>query len=99
MRKIGAIAILAALALPGAASAQVSIDMSQVTCGQYLSLPPDDARLFSAWMSGWFSQKRGYGSISLENHATNVANMVKWCGMHKNAKVMSALEQFSAPKQ
>ena len=38
------------LVLPsGQVNAQVMIDMSRVTCGQYLAMPPDQARVFSAW--------------------------------------------------
>jgi HdeA/HdeB family len=40
--------------------AQYAINMSLVTCTQYLAMPPDRSRIFSAWMSGWFNQKTGY---------------------------------------
>ena len=40
---------------PMAANAQLTIDMSAITCGQYLAMPPAMSRDFSAWMSGWFS--------------------------------------------
>lgn len=96
--KIGAVAIGLMLA-PHAAVAQVAIDMSRVTCGEVLALPADDSRLFGAWLSGWIAQKRGWGSIDVNNHAENVANMTKWCTQHKNASVMQAAEQFTAPKR
>ena len=31
------------------------IDMSKVTCADYLAMPPDKSRTFSAWMSGYFT--------------------------------------------
>jgi hypothetical protein len=46
--------------LPCAANAQVMIDMARVNCADYLAMPPGNSRVLSAWMSGWFNQKRGY---------------------------------------
>jgi hypothetical protein len=99
MRYLQAALITVGLLAPGLAQAQVAIDMSRVTCGQLLALPADDARLFGAWMGGYFSQKRGYGSVDLENHAKSVANITAWCGSNQNATVMSALERFTAPQR
>ena len=45
----------AILLFPVAANAQLTIDMNNITCGQYLAMPPSQSRSFSAWMSGWFS--------------------------------------------
>jgi HdeA/HdeB family len=53
--------------------------MSLVTCTQYLALPPDRSRIFSAWMSGWFNQKTGYTYVNLEAYARNVENVEAWC--------------------
>jgi hypothetical protein len=45
--------------------AQVMIDMSKVTCADYLAMPSDKSRTFSAWMSGYFNQKLGYAPFRL----------------------------------
>ena len=47
--------------VPGHAQA---VNMTAVTCGQYLAMGPDQARVFSAWMSGWFNQRRGYAWVN-----------------------------------
>jgi len=55
--------------------AQYAVNMSLVTCTQYLALPPDRSPIFSAWMSGWFNQKTGYTYVNLEAYARNVENV------------------------
>lgn len=99
MKYLRAALITVGLIAPGITQAQVAIDMSRVTCGDFLALPADDARLFGAWMGGYFSQKRGYGSVDLENHAKSVANVTAWCQSNKSATIMSALTQFTAPQR
>ena len=61
-----ALGLLAGAAImPTAASAQVIIDMARVTCADYLAMTPEQSRVFSAWMSGYFNQKTGYVWIDL----------------------------------
>jgi acid stress chaperone HdeB len=53
-RIIVAAAVLgAACATP--ASAQVILDMSLITCKQFLEYPPERKDLVASWMSGYFS--------------------------------------------
>ena len=62
-----------------ASQAQYMVDMSLLKCGQYLAMPPDQSRIYAAWMSGWFNQKMGYTYINLEAYARNVENVKAWC--------------------
>jgi len=79
--------------LPSAAHAQLKVDMTLVTCAQYLAMPPEQAANFAAWMSGWFNQKNGYVWINLEAYARNVANVKAFCAANPNDTVMSALQR------
>ena len=64
---------------PSIAQAQIMIDMSRITCSEYFALPPNQARMLAAWMSGWFNQKMGYVWVDLDAYARNVANVRLWC--------------------
>jgi HdeA/HdeB family len=66
---------LAALVLPFGVSAQVMFATTRVTCANYLAMSPTDARLFSAFMSGWFNQKTGHVTVDLNQYEQNVANV------------------------
>jgi len=44
---VAAAVILGGIALPPTAGqAQLMVDMSKVTCGQYIAMPPDQSRIF-----------------------------------------------------
>ena len=84
---------LAGLVLPAAANAQVMYDTTRVTCGDYLAMSPADARLFSAFMSGWFNQKTGYVTVDLNAYERNVANVRSWCATNPKETVMNGLQR------
>lgn len=85
--------VCAVALLPAFAQAQVLVDMTRITCGEYVSLPPEQSRIFSAWMSGWFNQKTGYAWVDLNAYERNVANVKQYCATAPRDMVMSALER------
>jgi HdeA/HdeB family len=78
--------------LPVAANAQLTIDMNNITCGQYLAMSPSQSRSFSAWMSGWFSYQLSKETIDLLTHEKNIANVKAWCQYHPQETVMAGLK-------
>ncbi len=97
-RKLVWYLLFAATILPSTAGAQVMIDMSRMTCADYLALPPDQSRIFAAWMSGWFNQKTGYVWINLEAYARNVASVTQWCAANPQELVMTGLTRATTAK-
>ena len=65
--------------LPVAPHAQLTIDMNNIKCDQYLAMSPSESRSFSAWMSGWFSHQLSKTTTDLITHEKNVANVKAWC--------------------
>lgn len=92
MRKPAFAFALAISLFPCTGHAQVTRDMTRVTCATYLAMSPSEARFFSAWMSGWFNQKYGYITVGLDDFAKNVASVRQWCTTKPDATIMSALE-------
>lgn len=87
---------LAAITSSSVAQAQLMINMSLVTCAQYLAMPPDQSRVFSAWMSGWFNQKTGYAWININAYARNIENVKAFCASNPGELVMTSLERSTA---
>ena len=85
--------MLAVMAVPPASQAQILVNMSLLTCGQYLEMSPDQSRIYSAWMSGWFNQKHGYTYINFEAYVKNVENVKAWCAANPRELVMTGLER------
>jgi hypothetical protein len=91
-RLLTALAVCGALA-PVAGHAQVKIDMTKITCGEVLAMPPEDQSDFSALMSGFFSQKSGRTFIDVGLFQKNVASVLDWCAANKSESVMAGLQR------
>ena len=89
---------IAGAMVPSLAHAQLKIDMNLVTCGQYMSMPPEQAANFAAWMSGWYNQKQGYKWINLQAYQRNVTNVRAYCATNPNDKVMAVLQRATTQK-
>lgn len=93
MRKLILGLAVAMIVAPGSGQAQVTVDMTRVTCANYLAMAPDRARIFSAWMSGWFNQKFGYVTVGFNDFAKNVASVRQWCTGSPGETIMAGLER------
>ena len=93
MRKLIICAALAAIIAPVSSHAQMTLDMTRVTCADYLAMPPDRSEVFSAWMSGWFNQRFGYVTVGMADFARNIDSVKRWCTTNPQRTIMAALEQ------
>jgi hypothetical protein len=84
--------------LPVTGNAQVTIDMSSVACAQYLAMPPDQARDFAAWMSGWFNHKSGYVWVDLTAYQQNIVKVRALCAERPTDTVMSVLQRATGTR-
>jgi HdeA/HdeB family len=98
MRRSLISAALAISLLPVAANAQLTINMNQIKCDQYLAMSPDMSRDFSAWMSGWFSYQTRRTFVDLSLHQKNIANVKAWCQYHPQESVMTGLQNAIKPE-
>ncbi|WP_395667182.1 HdeA/HdeB family chaperone, partial [Methylocella sp.] len=78
------------------AQAQITYDVTKVTCEDYLAMPPQVSHDFSAWMSGWFNQKNNNATVNFDGFAQNVENVKKWCGTNPKASVFDGLTRAAA---
>jgi hypothetical protein len=85
--------VIAACFLPAGAKAQLTVEMANIRCEQYLAMAPAQSRDFSAWMSGWYSYKIDKSWVDLVAHQKNIANVQAWCRYHLKETVMSGLEK------
>jgi acid stress chaperone HdeB len=88
--------VLSAFAFATIANAQVTIEMRNIKCQQYLALTPAQSAAFSAWMSGWYSYKIGKTWVDLVAYRKNIANVQAWCRYHPQETVMSGLDKSAA---
>jgi hypothetical protein len=96
MKKAFSVILFAAVILPSTAQGQLIIDMNRLTCAQFLAMSPQQARIYSAWMSGWFNQKTGYAWVDLNAYERNFTNVRQWCATSPNETVMNGLQRATA---
>jgi acid stress chaperone HdeB len=83
-------AAMLAFATP-AAKAQVVIDMSLITCGQFLKASDADKHLISSWMSGYFMSSKNLLNVDMRYVKRNHEVVGKYCKAHGNDTLMSAI--------
>ena len=93
MKKALSVLLFIIVTLPSVAQAQLIIDMNRLTCAQFLAMSPQQARIYSAWMSGWFNQKTGYAWVDLNAYERNFANVRQWCTTSPGQNVMEGLKR------
>ncbi|MCC8955389.1 hypothetical protein H8B02_18705 [Bradyrhizobium sp. Pear77] len=96
MKKIAASLVLGGITAACPVQAQTSVDMARITCAQYLAMSTGDSAVFSAWMSGWFNQKKGYVFVDINAYARNVASVKASCATNPTQTVMAGLERSAA---
>src|SRR5271168_3255063 len=74
----------------GPARAQTILEMSALTCKNYMEAPPDRQELIAAWMSGYFNAERNMPTVD-GRFATNKKLVAKYCRSHRKANLMRAI--------
>jgi acid stress chaperone HdeB len=89
--------ILAAamLAFTVPAKAQVALDVSLITCGQFLDLPDANKALVGSWVGGYFSSSRNLTTIDSRYVKRNDEVIADYCKEHKAAPLLeSVMKEF-----
>jgi len=75
------------------AKAQVVLDLSLITCKQYLDSDPERQNLIGSWMSGYFSASKNLNMLDFRYVERNQKVVGAYCRTHKNETLMSAIQQ------
>jgi hypothetical protein len=89
------IAILQAVTLVDV-QAQLTVDVSRATCAEFLAMQPDQSRIFSAWLMGYFDQRSNRRSLNFPAYAAKVASLRQWCTENPGEIVMTGIERANA---
>jgi len=74
------------------AQAQVTVDVSKITCEQYLLDKVAEPRLLAAWLSGYYSSKRNTTIVDTQALASNADKVADYCRSNKPLMLMKAVE-------
>ena len=80
------------LAQVTALQAQVTVDVSKITCDQLLMEKPVPAKYVVLWLSGYYNGKRGNTIIEPEAMDKNEEKVDFYCNLHREVTVMDAVK-------
>ena len=89
------IAIAALLAASAAAPgrAQTIVDMSLISCDQFLKSPQERKDVLSAWMGGYYSAMKNLATIDARYVVRNSKKIATYCRTARNETLMSAIQR------
>jgi acid stress chaperone HdeB len=95
---LGAVLAVTSVSSP---QAQVTINVSKITCAQYVQQKISSPNLIAAWLSGYYNAKRNNLLIEPEAMEENVTKVKNFCSDEKNFKVtvMKAVENILGKKK
>jgi acid stress chaperone HdeB len=66
------------------ARAQTVVDMSLISCDQFLKSPQERKDILSSWMGGYFSSMKNQATIDSRYVARNSQKVAKYCSKARN---------------
>ena len=86
-------AVVATAFAGGEARAQTVLDLTMITCKQYLESPADRQDIIASWMSGYFSAARNNAVLDTSRFERNKAAVTAYCKRHRVETLMSAIQR------
>ena len=81
-----------ALEPPPVAQAEVTLDVSKLTCEQFLSYKLTTSEKIATWLSGYHNGKRGNTSLGIHGLIGNAKKLRSYCSRNSQTLVMDAVE-------
>lgn len=74
------------------AQAQVTIDVSKITCKQFRDYAITDPNNIALWLSGYYNGQRNNTIVNVETFKENLEKVKDYCITHPSVAVMQAVE-------
>jgi hypothetical protein len=86
------------LAAGTTAQAQVMLDLSKVTCDQFIKYKVADPKLIAVWLGGYFHGKRGDTMVDTQRLNADADAVEKYCFKNPEAPLMPSVEAVIGPR-
>jgi acid stress chaperone HdeB len=74
--------------------AQISVDMNQITCGNFLGYNPDVRGFVRSWMSGYYNAAANSTVLNYDRFQANSAKVTAYCRKHKSKSLPTAIQNL-----
>lgn len=92
------IAISFLFVAPQPGSAQIKLDMNQITCGDLLGYSPDNQDFVEYWMSGYYNAAAGRDTLDYNRLQKNATKVKTYCKTHKADTLPTAIKKVATVK-
>jgi hypothetical protein len=84
--------LLLAASLPS--SAQISVDLNKMTCGDWLGYSRENQDFVRFWMSGYYNAAANSNVMSYDRLQSNTARVAAYCKTHKADPLPKAINKI-----
>jgi acid stress chaperone HdeB len=91
-----ALGLLLALEKVPLAQAQVTLDVSKITCEQYNAYKITNPQNIAIWVNGYYHGKRGDVTLDTQGLVENARKLRDYCRRNRQTLVMQAVETLFA---
>ena len=92
MRIIAAVMFAATLALSPAPANAVVLDLSTLTCKQFIDGGPDEIAMVLTWLDGWYKGDSDEAIIDTDVFVANAKKFGEYCGKNPTISIVNAAE-------
>jgi hypothetical protein len=89
---LAACGLVFAVVAVSVAQAQVTIDISKITCDQFLGYKIINPNDIAMWLSGYYNAQRGNTIIDTETLAAQKSQLQEYCLRNLRVPVMQAID-------
>jgi acid stress chaperone HdeB len=75
------------------AHAQVTVDVSKITCEQYILYTVADPHDIAMWLSGYYNGKRNNTVLDTQQFREHGKKVMEYCELNLKSSVMDAVEK------
>jgi acid stress chaperone HdeB len=84
---------LSAIALTAAPAHAVVLDLSTMSCKQFVDSSPDEIKMVLTWMDGWYKGDSDDAIIDTEVFVDNAKKFGTYCASHPTVSIVTAAEK------
>jgi hypothetical protein len=93
---LAALGLILALETIPLAQAQVTLDVSKITCEQYNAYKVTNPQNIAIWVNGYYHGKRGDVTLETQRLVENARKLRDYCRRNREALVLEAVETLFA---
>ena len=94
MKTTGALLVAAGLALSPAPANAVVLDLSTMTCKQFIEGGEDTIKMVLTWMDGWYKGDSDKAIIDTDVFVANARKFGTYCGKNPTISIVNAAEEI-----